>query len=72
MVLRGRVEEGALTFPEFISELESRNPRLFEAKEIKIKVSSLREQLKRAYTAGAEQAVASKMFDELFPTLHKK
>lgn len=61
-----------MTFPDYLAELEKCNRRLFLAKEIKLTPESLREQLRRAYEAGAGEARGSKMFDELFPPLSRR
>ena len=63
-----------MTFPAYLAHLEKANPRLFAAKEIKMTPSALIEQLQAAYQAGANHApaVGGSLFDEIFPTLHKK
>jgi len=63
-----------VTFTAYLARLEKANPRLFAAKEIKMTPSALIEQLQAAYQAGANHASVGggSLFDEIFPTLHKK
>ena len=63
-----------MTFPDYLARLEKANPRLFAAREIKMTPSALIEQIQRAYQAGANHAPVGggSLFDEIFPSLHKK
>ena len=61
-----------MTFTDYLARLEKANPRLFAAKEIKMTPSSLIDQLQAAYRAGCYDSRGSELFDEIFPSLHKK
>ena len=63
-----------MTFPNYLARLEKANPRLFAAKEIKMTPAAFIEQIQRAYQAGANYAPAGggSLFDEIFPSIHKK
>ena len=63
-----------MTFPDYLARLEKANPRLFAAKEIKMTPSAFIDQIQQAYQAGANHVPVSSgnLFDEIFPSLHKK
>ena len=63
-----------MTFPDYLAWLTRANKKLFAADKIELTPAALINQLERAYQAGANHAPAGggSLFDEIFPTLHKK
>ena len=63
-----------MTFPDYLARLEKANPRLLAATDIKMTPAALIEQIQRAYHAGAnhDRGGGGSLFDEIFPSLHKK
>lgn len=61
-----------MTFLDYLARLQSANPKLFAAREIKMTPESLKEQIELAYNAGAKDCTGSKLFDDIFHPLSKR